>query len=179
MTSRTRSATLSVDTISLVSGRPAFSFTLHAGECLALLMLNDSGQILGTLSDILTGHRTTETVVSPCWDRISRAARSVSVAWLPSERATRCLSICPSGRISLSPSAHGSCRRIRQRTKLPSFSLFSDWNSRPMRFHQLSQRLSVCERNSRERWPPIRSSLFWRIFSLDWTVRRARTSTSA
>lgn len=58
MTSRTRSATLSVDTISLVSGRPAFSFTLHAGECLALLMLNDSGQILGELSDILTGHRT-------------------------------------------------------------------------------------------------------------------------
>lgn len=57
MTSRTPSATLSVDTINLASDRPSFSFTLHAGECLALLLLNDSAQTLGALSDILSGHR--------------------------------------------------------------------------------------------------------------------------
>lgn len=57
MTLRNRSATLTVDTISLTSDSPAFSFTLHTGEYLALLMLNDSGEALGTLSDILSGHR--------------------------------------------------------------------------------------------------------------------------
>ncbi|MCH4092165.1 ABC transporter ATP-binding protein [Acetobacter sp.] len=57
MTSCTRSTTLRVNTISLAPDGPAFSFALHAGECLALLMLNDSGQALRALSDILSGHR--------------------------------------------------------------------------------------------------------------------------
>ena len=57
MISRHATRTFLADAISLQPALPPLSFALYAGECLALLFLDDTENALQLLADILAGHR--------------------------------------------------------------------------------------------------------------------------